>query len=496
MEQTLIWSSLLAVCLLLVALVLALGARWKPPLATGLLTIVILLLLAASAPFGYLFWLSLGFPGWIPAVLLMAGAAAVVFFGRTRAAPGLAPRAASWPRGKLALVFAAAAIVFVTAARNAFLSGQQALQLRRAELVDLERLYRPGVPANLNADTQYIEAEKLFVPLEAVSGAHEAFDSHWADDPATRSPPLEEWTRRNDAAIALVIEGTRRPAYVGIQQELSRGNVNSVGRQGFIARLERQRTMSPGAFNTDEAWIAHLAGPLSARILQRAWHGSLPAAIDDANALLRLQAQTSVPAGDEALERLLAAPGMTSTLLAGLHVPSAEPETIRLQRALVATERGALDYLSFYSRSHADSNDPFVDRPVLLGMSVFCMEQWMGAIERHYDRAWAALSLPRDEGLKAIRAFPPLPMVLKRAPDELFFMARAEGRRANQEVGVALARYRLDHRRWPEKLTELTPGYLAQLPIDPSTGAPLRYGSFADHVHVSNDASGVFDVPP
>jgi hypothetical protein len=42
-------------------------------------------------------------------------------------------------------------------------------------------------------------------------------------------------------------------------------------------------------------------------------------------------------------------------------------------------------------------------------------------------------------------------------------------------VAVALERYRLAHGRFPEKLGELTPTYLAAIPRDLFDGNPLRY---------------------
>jgi RNA polymerase sigma-70 factor, ECF subfamily len=43
------------------------------------------------------------------------------------------------------------------------------------------------------------------------------------------------------------------------------------------------------------------------------------------------------------------------------------------------------------------------------------------------------------------------------------------------EVAVALRRFRLDRRAYPDDLSALVPGYLARLPIDPYTGKPPVY---------------------
>ncbi len=47
---------------------------------------------------------------------------------------------------------------------------------------------------------------------------------------------------------------------------------------------------------------------------------------------------------------------------------------------------------------------------------------------------------------------------------------------------LAAERYRRAHGRWPEALTDLVPGQLAAVPVDPHDGQPLRYRRLADGV--------------
>jgi hypothetical protein len=49
---------------------------------------------------------------------------------------------------------------------------------------------------------------------------------------------------------------------------------------------------------------------------------------------------------------------------------------------------------------------------------------------------------------------------------------------------LALERYRRAHKGWPAALAELTPKYLAAVPLDPFDGKPLRYGRVPDGVIV------------
>jgi hypothetical protein len=51
-------------------------------------------------------------------------------------------------------------------------------------------------------------------------------------------------------------------------------------------------------------------------------------------------------------------------------------------------------------------------------------------------------------------------------------------------VAVALERYRLANGRWPDKLGDVAPKYLTQVPADPYDGQPLRYARHKDVVVV------------
>jgi hypothetical protein len=66
-------------------------------------------------------------------------------------------------------------------------------------------------------------------------------------------------------------------------------------------------------------------------------------------------------------------------------------------------------------------------------------------------------------------------------------------------VALAAERYRLAHGRWPERLDDLVPAYLAAVPIDPFDGQRLRYKRVADGLLVysvgpdSHDNGGAFN---
>jgi hypothetical protein len=52
---------------------------------------------------------------------------------------------------------------------------------------------------------------------------------------------------------------------------------------------------------------------------------------------------------------------------------------------------------------------------------------------------------------------------------------RVEQVQRNVQIALALAAYRADHGRYPEKLDALAPAYLAQVPGDLFSGKPMVY---------------------
>lgn len=54
---------------------------------------------------------------------------------------------------------------------------------------------------------------------------------------------------------------------------------------------------------------------------------------------------------------------------------------------------------------------------------------------------------------------------------------------ASVVAAAALAAYRLDRKRWPAALEDLVPDYLASVPVDPFSGAPLLYSPESGEVH-------------
>lgn len=503
MELALMWSGIAAAALLAVALAVAQAARWPGGRGTALLTVVLALLAVAFLPVGGLFYvcyfLRAG-PGpqasplllAVPALPVGLCAAALVALGRRPAAPGLAPRAAAWPRARLGLSLLAVALVLGTSARNVLLSSQQRLESRRATLLGLERLWWPSVPAALNAAPLYAEAYKLLVPLDRLPGGHAAFEALWGSPSSTAqqaaAPVLAEWTRRNAAALALAYEGAALPGYASLEEGLWRGGAARGDREGRILRLEMGRA-GHDANTVDNAVSRRRLGDLlQTRALQRAQAGQAALAVQDANALLALEEQTGARelAPERLIERLLGVPGMDAGALAALRFPRVDGLDLHLQRALLRAEADQLARLDLFVAGPPPpgprGTDP-LDTIFLPLVGVFRAEAWTAEVERAFDDLWEAIYAPPAERLARIRKAGSRagegpfvgPVRGGWIRDALEWRLHREARRAAAVAGVAVARHRLATGRWPESLEALVPGALARVPADPFDGRPLRY---------------------
>jgi hypothetical protein len=84
---------------------------------------------------------------------------------------------------------------------------------------------------------------------------------------------------------------------------------------------------------------------------------------------------------------------------------------------------------------------------------------------------------PRIEKLEARRA--KAPTAARKLAPAIGQMARtphqSQALLRSAAAALAVERYRLAKGQWPEKLTDLTPDYLAAVPIDPFDGKPMRF---------------------
>jgi hypothetical protein len=117
----------------------------------------------------------------------------------------------------------------------------------------------------------------------------------------------------------------------------------------------------------------------------------------------------------------------------------------------------------------------------------------------------AKLPLEQQEAQEALLAARKLPGV-----DVSWFPSRYRGSQAllrSAIASIAVERYRRENNRWPGSLGDLVPTHLAEVPLDPFDGNPLRYRINDDHIVVYSigpdhkddgghiDRNKKFDVP-
>ena len=66
-------------------------------------------------------------------------------------------------------------------------------------------------------------------------------------------------------------------------------------------------------------------------------------------------------------------------------------------------------------------------------------------------------------------------MLLLLSGTEFGYVARIQAINDAADAAIAIERYRRKHGKLPEKLDELVPEFLPQVPVDPFDGQPLRY---------------------
>jgi hypothetical protein len=126
------------------------------------------------------------------------------------------------------------------------------------------------------------------------------------------------------------------------------------------------------------------------------------------------------------------------------------------------------------------------DRPLLLDLASRAVE--ISRLPEHEQSA-AERDLESDvrEAIpKARFAQMLLPALARLGPSQRRKLARVRCLR----VLLAVERYRLKHQAWPKRLADLEPEFLAEVPLDPFDGKPIRYRRLADGVMVSCPGDG------
>ncbi|QEG32091.1 hypothetical protein GobsT_69420 [Gemmata obscuriglobus] len=333
-------------------------------------------------------------------------------------------------------------------------------------------------------------------------------------------PPLAEWLKLNEKPLALALEATKRPEYFNPMVSRRKPGEGSNLIAGLLPTVQKNRELA-NALTTramlrlnegklDDAWADLLACHRLGRLLSRG--------------ATFIEMLVGVAIGQIANHSSLAFldhPGLTAKkaaqCLKDLQLvprPGALAETVRLSERMMG-----LDALQNIRRAGSGA-DPFagaLDAELAFPnkKKVFEVIDWtvvMRTMNARYDRLAEVLSIKdRDVRAKAYEKFEaelaavkkefvdeakikkildgkdPGPALGKLFADTLMSLLtpavqkvqqacdRGEQTAANLRLAFALAAYQKDTGRYPAKLTDLAPKYIAAVPDDLFTGKPLVY---------------------
>lgn len=416
--------------------------------------------------------------------------------------------AAAWPRGKLAIALGVVASLHAMTIWNMDLAARQQLASLRTEAGALAlSVTPPRIPDRDNAALVYQQA---FEAMGRYGHSNPAAPGSWEWE----QPWKEAWRKK-----WIMWEATGEPTFDLHDPELQR----FLARQAAALALYRQAAARSGCYFDRDYGRPTIAMPLPELLLFRdgahllaldavcgAAHGDRKRAIADIGALfgmaehIRSESLLVSMVVSIFVDRL--AIDSLQVVLASAHPPADElppqwisgdvPYRTLFRRALRAEE--ALRLATFAqvgegqytpgeiaAVASGDSPDaPCVRSNVALAYRVFLLADDLAAHMQFTADIDRIASLPyweaRDRmqeydrqmhshpgGLMTAMLMPSLSPVAQK-------VAVAEARRGAARLGLALYRYRAKHSRFPEKLGDMVPEFIAAVPPDPFDGKPLK----------------------
>jgi hypothetical protein len=254
--------------------------------------------------------------------------------------------------------------------------------------------------------------------------------------------------------------------------------------------------------------LQHGATLLAADARARAARGDSRGAIDDVAAVFGIARHVRFPllidlltaavierVGAAALEDVLAAAPAKADDLGRLKLSPGDPFQPYLRRVFAMEEAWGMAAIAMIATGRADGSPevreqtglgPWGEAPFALAMyRVFFLEEDLAAYRRHLRtmREHAARPAPQmldgfaehERQIKSNRGGGILAGLLLPAAYRLMFAALdADAVHALARTAVAAAAYKAKHGKHPERLGELVPEFLPEVPADPYDGRPVR----------------------
>jgi hypothetical protein len=502
MGYLLLWVEGLAASILLVALITACSARLEKRWAQILWpTLAGLFVLGKAVAFSVVaFWLAafLVAPDWRAyflslAVFIAAGTALVLRLGLRRSdkdAP--VPQGRAWPRGRLALGLAVAAILNIMTYNNIDSAMNLKLASMRTEAGALAlSASPPRVPDRDNAALIYEEAframpehDELPKRLQKVMAAGSAKrDKSFYDDPSVaqylklHEPAL--WLLRRAATMSdcYFEHNYGRPSFEMLLPEVQHL------RQGarllvLEARYRAAKGDMQGALE-DAVAVGRLGDHINqqpiliSHMLAVACHGMQTQCLESVLAF-------GSPAGED-LALWSGRPTLSNSVALTRALRMEEALGLRMMSKVLSEDSART--LSQLSGGGDDSNRWFLGlmqspwRVFMLPGDMASYPETMRKAQRlaaqpyfKCRRQWEFLE-PRMQGkrtgIMTGMLIPALGHVARSS-------ARMEAKNRLADLAVGVTKYKLKHAKYPAKLADLVPGFLPAVPIDPLGGKPLR----------------------
>jgi hypothetical protein len=453
------------------------------------LALLVLLGVAASLTFGLGFFVLMddlkgrwtNFTLAMTTALTVAAVAALVSALR-RGGPEDSPAARAWPRSRLALGLAAMLVVVCITFTNVDLAIKVEMASVRAEAGSRAlALAPPRVLDRDNAAPLYRQAFEALTPLTRLSDAQR---QRWSPgdlkfDP--RDPELKKFLDSQRHGLALLRQAAARPGcWFGHDYH-----------DGFNLRLPEVQGMREGAaVLACEAVVKAAAGDSRGAIADLALVFRIARHIDEPILISFLVARAVEQFGARALEAVLAVTTPRAEDLAPLLAEGESPAREGLVRALRMEE--ATGSAFFATLSDPDSTKWLEQDTGAEAMWIFrssfyrvfflasdaasyrrTMRGYLDLAERPYyqsrnDLDAFDLAFRRHQGGLLTRLI--VPATIK----SIVAAARADALCELRRLALAVTAYRSKHGKFPERIDLLVPDHLAQAPLDPFDGQPLR----------------------
>jgi hypothetical protein len=501
----LFWAEGMAVALLCLAVVAAwAGARGSFVRAAGVVGVFLIFAgLAAFAAHATAPWqrewgqllpadLFVYSLSWL--LVYLVGGTLLLWRAFRRPAAGMSRAAAGWPGGKLGLGLGGAVLALGLTFWNLDLAARADLAVARQEAGEVLLTLSPSSSDSDQAARLFVEAGKDLVPPG--DPWHTAVEPRrpvaWQEEPSWTDPGVVDLVSRQERALALVRRaaalppGSLAPRSLDLSAWQGDSSLWAVrGKELFLLAVDARVKAAQGNLGRALEDVAALvemsqhtfgmmAAPETLGTQVQAWR-----TLEDA---LRL-APAREPVPDvplpegvsplRALHREMAVHGMTWPALLS-DDPLRIPE---IRQAAGVWSEPPLAWV--------------VETGVTPGCRVFLTPAELACSHRKWDayrrvlqgppegtpRDWAAVRTLIEAGpmgvFSAEYVRPREQMLLRRAEDlaALEPLARA---------GLAAARYRAKHGRYPEHLEQLVPEFLPAMPTDPRDGQALRLRRFAE----------------